>query len=403
MNKIPSLNKRAIIQDGNTARLIELDWLRVLAFGLLIFYHIGMLYTQGWGWHYKSAYSSEFLANIMLWSNQWRMSLLFLISGAAVSFMLAKQSPWLFIRQRFIVLSLPIIFGMLVVVVPQVYVEANSTGKIIEHNYWRFWYIYLDQSSVEFTPYKTIGAMHLTWNHLWFLPYILVYSLIVACIYPLFIRPCVVSFGGYLNGCISVGWVVAVPTLIFTLNSWLLYDRYPQTHNLIEDWFNHGRYFLVFFLGFLGVRTPSLWLQLARFRWSFLLPAILTYSYTLFVFHGGDLGDGWLMSEVNRLCGSANSWLWVLTVVAWAQHFFRATNLYLRYLNAGIFCFYILHQTLIIVFAYWLAPLKLGPLLEPILLIVLVFSSCVLLYEFIKRIPFLHLVFGVKPPKAERV
>ena len=48
-------------------RLVELDWLRVLVFGLLIFYHVGMLYAEGWGWHYKSSYSSKFLTNIMLW------------------------------------------------------------------------------------------------------------------------------------------------------------------------------------------------------------------------------------------------------------------------------------------------------------------------------------------------
>src|SRR3954471_3635736 len=85
-------------------RLIELDWLRVIAFGLLILYHVGMLYAEGWGWHYKSSYSSKFLTNIMLWSNQWRMSLLFLISGAAVSYALANESPGRFMVKRTLVL-----------------------------------------------------------------------------------------------------------------------------------------------------------------------------------------------------------------------------------------------------------------------------------------------------------
>ncbi len=111
-------------------RLFELDWLRVLVFGLLIFYHTGMLYAEGWGWHYKSTYTSQMLTNIMLWSNQWRMSLLFFISGAAMSFLIAKQ-PWgTFIRTRIPLLLLPLLFGMLVVVVPQVYVEANSSRGI---------------------------------------------------------------------------------------------------------------------------------------------------------------------------------------------------------------------------------------------------------------------------------
>ena len=30
-----------------------MDWIRVLVFGLLIFYHVGMFYVP-WGWHIKN-------------------------------------------------------------------------------------------------------------------------------------------------------------------------------------------------------------------------------------------------------------------------------------------------------------------------------------------------------------
>ena len=35
------------------SRRYDLDWLRVLAFGLLIFYHTGMLYSESWGFILK--------------------------------------------------------------------------------------------------------------------------------------------------------------------------------------------------------------------------------------------------------------------------------------------------------------------------------------------------------------
>ncbi len=38
-----------------TERRIDLDWVRIGAFGLLIFYHVGMLYVS-WGFHIKSAH-----------------------------------------------------------------------------------------------------------------------------------------------------------------------------------------------------------------------------------------------------------------------------------------------------------------------------------------------------------
>lgn len=57
----------------------DLDWLRVIAFGLLVLYHVGMDYVT-WDWHVKSPTTQLMLQPVMLLSSPWRMSLLFLIS-----------------------------------------------------------------------------------------------------------------------------------------------------------------------------------------------------------------------------------------------------------------------------------------------------------------------------------
>lgn len=377
-------------------RLVELDWLRVLVFGLLILYHSGMLYAEGWGWHYKSTYTSELLTNFMLWSNQWRMSLLFLISGAAVSFLLATK-PWgQFIRKRITLLLLPLIFGMLVIVVPQVYVEAHSKGQINSPNYWHFWYLYLDQTSAEFAPYKTLGQIHLTWNHLWFLPYILAYTLILWATYPLIHSHKFAPIWQWFSQRISIHTVIFVPVLLFYGIGWWLYDKYPTTHNFVEDWYNHARSFLCFVLGFVLVRMPHVWNKFASLRWYLLPAAFSTYGYALFMFNGGSLGDSDIADEINGMLWSANGWLWILTIVAWAQHWFRFSNPLLKYLNSGVYCFYILHQTLIIAIAYFVVPHKLGPIIEPLFIISAVAVSCVVLFEGIKRLPIVPVLFGIQ-------
>ena len=68
-----------------------LDWVRILAFFLLILYHVGMYYVT-WGWHVKSPYASDALEPYMMLSAPWRLSLLFLVSGVASSCMLTKLS-----------------------------------------------------------------------------------------------------------------------------------------------------------------------------------------------------------------------------------------------------------------------------------------------------------------------
>jgi len=395
MNSNPSTQG---LQDFANRRLVELDWLRVLAFGLLIFYHIGMLYAYNWGYHYKSEYTSEFLNNIMLWSNRWRMSLLFLISGAAVSFMLAKDSGWRFATKRIRFLFLPLIFGMLVIVVPQVYVEANAKGWMDVPNYWRFWYAYLDQNSVEFAGHKTAGSLHLTWNHLWFLPYLLAYSLLIWAIFPFLQSPRLVDLWGWMANKISMLWVISVPVLVLYFVI-ALEEKHPVTHNFVDDWFNHARSFLFFMIGFILVRIPKMWNQLSLWRWHFLAVAILHYIYILFVFNGGSLGDSALAEIINRLVWMGNGWFWILALIAWAQHYCKTTPPIIHYFNSGIYCYYIVHQTLIIIIAYYLAPMKLGGFVEPLIVILFVVSGCLLTFELVKRIPLISFLFGIQQTK----
>src|ERR1700687_4445789 len=101
-------------------RRIDLDWVRIGAFGLLIFYHVGMLYVS-WGFHIKSAHRITALEPLMLLLNPWRLALLFLVSGAATRFMLGKLTAGQLLRSRSLRLLPPLIFGMLVIVPPQAY------------------------------------------------------------------------------------------------------------------------------------------------------------------------------------------------------------------------------------------------------------------------------------------
>lgn len=75
------------------ARRYDINALRVIAFGLMILFHVGMFYVLDWGWHVKSTYLSKWLQFPMIFANQWRMLLLFLISGLAISFVWDKCSP----------------------------------------------------------------------------------------------------------------------------------------------------------------------------------------------------------------------------------------------------------------------------------------------------------------------
>jgi len=107
-----------------SSRLLFLDWLRIGAFALLVLYHVGMYYVS-WGWHVKSPFAGSALEPWMRLSSPWRLSLLFLVSGAATSFMLQRTGASVsLLGARSKRLLLPLLFGMAVIVPPQSYFEV---------------------------------------------------------------------------------------------------------------------------------------------------------------------------------------------------------------------------------------------------------------------------------------
>ena len=74
-------------------RRYDLDWLRVIAFALLMLFHTGMMFSV-WDWHVKNLETSESLSLIMGFLHSWRMPLLFFISGSAIWFAMDRYSTW---------------------------------------------------------------------------------------------------------------------------------------------------------------------------------------------------------------------------------------------------------------------------------------------------------------------
>ena len=115
----------------------DLDWLRVLVFGLLIFYHVGMFFVP-WGFHIKNNVIYEEIKWPMLFLNQWRLPILFVISGMGTYYALSKRTGGRFAGERITRLLIPLVAGMLLVVPPQVYIERLAHGQF-SGSYFDFW------------------------------------------------------------------------------------------------------------------------------------------------------------------------------------------------------------------------------------------------------------------------
>ncbi|PCD04530.1 hypothetical protein COC42_09815 [Sphingomonas spermidinifaciens] len=70
----------AALPEVRSGRHYGLDWLRIAAFGLLILYHIGMVFAP-WHWVIDTDRSYPELIPPMALLTPWRLSLLFAVSG----------------------------------------------------------------------------------------------------------------------------------------------------------------------------------------------------------------------------------------------------------------------------------------------------------------------------------
>ncbi|MFA0810140.1 acyltransferase family protein [Microbulbifer epialgicus] len=381
--------------ENNSRRRHDIDALRVIAFGLLILYHLGMAYVAEWGWHVKSSHQSETLQLIMLAVNQWRMPLLFLISGAATYFLFGKLGSAGFLLHRLRQLLIPLLFGMLVIVPPQAYYEALSNG-VIEPGYLSFLWRYF---SFQPWPADSFAGSHIgfTWNHLWYLPYLLCYTVAIVPVAH-YLRNRQPLMKRWVSG-IKSWHLLLLPLLPLTLYGLFLFPRFGGiNYSVVGDWYTHAQFFTFFLIGYLLVSSRPPWQLLSRLRIFLLFGASLCFC--LFLLFDRVLEDGSFpgQSFINLIIIYANRWLWLLAVLACGYHYLNRPFSWLPYATEAVYPWYILHQTITVAAIYELGSLSLGLVAEPIFVLAITIAGCLIIHELlIRRVPLLRLLLGLKP------
>ncbi|MFY2763221.1 acyltransferase family protein [Arenimonas sp. MALMAid1274] len=377
----------------------DLDALRVLAILSLIAYHCGMLYVAEWDWHIKSSYLQEWLQWPMLTMNRWRMALLFLISGLAIGLYQPARAPGRFALSRTWRLFLPLVFGMLVIVPVQAYAQGVVNGGV-EPGYGRFLLRYW-----QLQPWpdgRFDGAEYgITWNHLWYLAYLWVYSLLLVALLPLLESGAGRRLQAAMGGLRGV-WLVAVPVLPLVLYVNLLMPRFEASNDLLNDWFQHAQFFTVFLYGYLLARQGPFWEELARLRrplgWA---AAVMIAVYVPLLKFDVAFSDPMLVAV--RSLRALLVWTTLLAILAWARHALDRPFRWLPYASEAVFPWYVIHQSATVLIAYWLVPMRLGGALESTLVVGGTLAACALGHECVRRIPLLRPLFGLKPARQENI
>lgn len=364
----------------------ELDWLRVILFGLLILYHVGMFFVP-WGWHIKNNEIYPGLRYPMLFVNQWRLPLLFVISGMGTFYALGSRSAGQFTAERFTRLMVPLLFGMLVIVPPQVYIERLAYGQ--------FTGSYADYFPAHaFTGVYPSG--NLSWHHLWFLPYLFVFSVVWL--------PLLLHLRRHPDNALTrrvTSWTAnpwGLFLLVIPLYVWeaLVEPFFESTHALLDDWFNLLNYGTLFFYGFVLISLgDSFWETVRTHRQKYLVGGLVLFTAMLGLREAFE--DGVVVHFIEAALKVMNLWCWIMALFGFASTYLNYRNAFLNYANEAVYPFYILHQTVTIILAFYLMNLGWGLAAKFSILAVGTFATCLLLYDLlIRRWKIIRPLFGLK-------
>ncbi|WP_153799251.1 acyltransferase family protein [Foetidibacter luteolus] len=377
-----------------SSRQAYLDWLRIMSiFGVLVF-HSAMAFAHGEWWHIKNKETSNLLLEFIFWLSRFRMPLLFFISGTVSYFMLQKKSGAAFVGLRFRRLLLPLLFGMLLVVPPQIYLERVTQG--FQGNFFDFY-------PRIFTG-KPYPEGDLSWHHLWFIAYLFVYDVLFT---PFFVF--VMSHKGRqllqrINWMARGKWVylLTVPgILVYTFTTLL----FPRTNDLIHDW-GSLLYWLSFLLvGFVCIAHPLFMESLERNRRTSLGAAFITIIAINYVRWNGL--EPWEVLQNYRsdwrtygyLCLQVvTAWAWLLAAVGYGKKYLNKTHRSLNYINQAVYPFYILHQTVIVIVVYYVVQVNEGVGMKYAFTVLVSFALTLGIYHlFIRPYNLTRFMFGMKP------
>lgn len=348
-----------------------------------------------WDWHVNSERPVRGIIYLLVAMNPWRMMLLFVVSGYATRAVLARADDiGGFVKSRSARLLIPLLFGTLVVVTPQPWVELH-TKLGYAHGFGHFWlHDYFDLSAS--------GPHAFGFFHLWFVAYIWVYSMIVAAAAALLPAYWRLRLQAGFEHALSGSRLIVLPLAWMLVIRLILLPGEAATNHVATDLPGHLIYLPAFLFGFGLARAPGLWPDILR-HWRPAL-ALVIIGYALIVWRMmGNPGAIWLKPYNQAELGPASLMGWgaIILLLGAASRWLNRDHRWRRTMTEAVFPIYLVHQTLIVVIGWWLLRFQWGAWPEFAILVAATSIGCWAFYAAGSRIGWLRPLIGL-PRRAGR-
>lgn len=376
---------------SQSTRLYYLDWLRVIAIlGVFLFHAVHPFDLTAW--HIKNAEQSQAVTFFIIFMYPWGMPFFFLLAGAGSWFALRRRTAVEFARERFNRLLLPFMGGAISLMPVMLYFEwlhKTQTG-LLSGPFKDF----LLNRNVGFTPIW-FGALG---YHLWFLGFLFSFSILCLPIM-LWLKGeagqrllTYLARAGEKRGAILLFFI---PLVIVRL---ALQPFFPQEHSW-ADFFYQMAFFL---LGFILFSQPAFLKAIYR-DWRINLSfGIIATGFGMAIALSTGTFD--LQSPPRTAIDilfwvliALDGWCWTLFFLFVGMRYLNFSNSYLEYGQEAVLPFFVFHQPVIIILAYFAVQWQASLVVKLLFVVIGSFCLTLMIYQLIvSRIALFRMIFGMK-------
>ena len=345
-------------------RRYDIDALRIIVLLLLILHHVAISFQS---WAHTLAFPQHASSLESLWEalgimHVWRIPLLFFISGMGVYFAIQHRSAFALLKERTCRILLPYLFGFFVITPLQLTMSLA---------YYNQPFVYVPNA-----------------GHLWFLGHIYVYVMILFPFFFWLKRHENSVFMKKIRSALRFSPLLLLFSLPVLLGAHRLqpeiYTRYFDTlHGLILGF---SCFILGFFLSALG---QPLWQATIRMRWLNLLIGIALFLSRLTIYVPKQ-------TEAPDALNGFETMLWIFALLGFAAKYLNRPSALLYYLSSAVYSVYILHLPVQFALGLWILPNVPSAWLSFLLLLIGTYTGSFLLFELLKRVGPVRLLFGMK-------
>jgi len=373
--------------------------------GTIFLYHSGRPFVLVFPWHIMNPEPDSVFTLVNVFVTGWIMPLFFVISGFATYFSLTKRSPVQFARDRFRRLMIPFIFvGLLLVLPVHVYYDAVFHGRFAGS----FIDFYLGPYFTKAFPFSfdfsaTYFADSNQGVYLWYVFWLFVFSLITVHLFKWLTQEAnrsrisrLASLSNRRGGI----FLLAIPIIVVNILAVPPFFVFPSGYG---GW-KLPAYLALFITAYVLASDSQFLQSIDRNR----IPALLLGTTTsvatviLFVTLAPELLATPLWYVTVSTVWALNGWCWVVAILGFGRRLLSFNHKFLEISNELVLPFYVLHQTVIVMVAFYVVRLNLIVIEKYLIIVLISFAVIYALLLPISQINLLRFLFGMRPKKRQR-